>query len=81
MAVCWGGWHEDPAPALVAEAVGEIMANHSGTLNILLPEDNALVLLSWDCLFISVYNAKGRLRRLLKKIARSEGLAWRKAGR
>lgn len=80
-AVLWGGWYEDPAPALVAEAVREIMENHSGSLNILLPEDNALVVFSWDCLFISVYNAKGRLRRLLKKIARSEGLAWRKADR
>ena len=45
----------------------------------LLPEDDALLVLDWDSLYISVYNAQKQLRRLLKSIAQSENLAWRRS--
>lgn len=36
--VQWGAWIEQPKPALVAEIVDTIMENHSGTMNMLLPD-------------------------------------------
>ena len=62
-----------------ASAVKELIQNHSGTLYMLLPEDDALLVLDWDSLYISVYNAQKPLRRLLKSIAQSENLAWRRS--
>lgn len=79
VAVSWNGWTDSPQPKLVASAVKELMQNHSGTLYMLLPEDDALLVLDWDSLYISVYNAQKQLRRLLKSIAQSENLAWRRS--
>ena len=79
VAVRWNGWTDSPQPKLVASAVKELMQNHSGTLYMLLPEDDALLVLDWDSLYISVYNAQKQLRRLLKSIAQSENLAWRRS--
>lgn len=76
--VRWDGWKENPEPRLVADAVRDIMANHSGMLYILLPEDDALVTFEWDCLYISVYNAAEPLSSLIESIARSENLTWRR---
>lgn len=75
----WGGYKENPSPAEISAAVRELMENHSGTLSLLLPEDRALLVLEWDCLSIYVYNPGAKLRKLMKKIARSEGFSWRKA--
>lgn len=72
----WGGWSEDPSPEKVMEAVREIMVNHSGTLNLLLPEDDALVVFEWDTLSVRVYHPDGKLRRLMEDIAASEGMSW-----
>lgn len=73
----WGGYKENPSPTEISAAVRELMENHSGTLSLLLPEDKALLVLEWDCLSIYVYNPGAKLRRLMKKIARSEGFSWR----
>lgn len=75
----WGGYKDNPSPAELSGAVRELMTNHSGTLSLLLPEDDALVVFECDCLSLYVYNAGGKLRKLLKRIAHSEGFALRKA--
>lgn len=74
----WNGWIEEPKPEVIDQAVEEIMENHSGTLNVLFPDENTLIVFEWDCLNLSVYNPSAHLKVLLEQIARSEGLFVRK---
>lgn len=78
-AIQWKGWIDRPPPQTVEEALRTIMENHSGWLNVLLPEENILVVFEWDCLNLSVYHPPKEAQALLRKIALSEGLSWRKA--
>ena len=72
--VHWGDWLEDPSPALIAEAIETILENHSGWLNIFLPEENTLLVFEWDCLNLALYDPSPELLGLMEEIARSEGL-------
>lgn len=76
--VHWGQWLEQAAPELIAEIVDTIMENHSGYLNMLLPDKNALLIFEWDCLNLTLYNPDTELIELAEQLARSEGLfCWR----
>ena len=75
----WNGWRETPSPELVANAVKELLTSRSGTLNLLLPDDDALVVFEWDCMNISVYNPSENIKNLLSAIASSENMSWRRA--
>ena len=78
VSVHWGEWLEDPHPKLVADAVKTILENHSGWLNILLPEENALLVFERDCLNLTLYNPSPELLALVRQIAPSEGLfCWK----
>lgn len=79
VSIQWKGWIDRPTPQSVEEAVNTIMDNHSGWLNILLPEEYALVVFDWDCLSLSVYNPSEKMQTLMEKVAFSEGLFWRKS--
>lgn len=79
VAILWSGWVDRPSPKMIEEAVCEIMENHSGTLNVLLVEEDALLVFDWDCLNLSVYNPPKEVQLIMEKIAFSEGLFWRKA--
>ncbi len=79
MAILWSGWVDRPSPKMIEEAVCEIMENHSGTLNVLFVEEDALLVFDWDCLNLSVYNPSEKVQQLLEQIAFSEGLFWRKS--
>lgn len=79
VAILWSGWVDRPSPKMIEEAVREIMENHSGTLNVLLVEEDALLVFDWDCLNLSVYNPPKEVQLIMEKIAFSEGLFWRKA--
>lgn len=46
VSIQWTGWIDRPSLQIVEEAVNTIMDNHSGGLNLLLPEKNVLVLTS-----------------------------------
>ena len=74
----WNGWHPQPEPQRVKEAVQELMENHSGRLELLLPQ-KALVILDSDCLNLEVYGPDGEMQRRIAALAASEGLFWRKA--
>ncbi|MBR5534748.1 MAG: hypothetical protein IKU62_07880 [Ruminiclostridium sp.] len=74
MTVHWGEWVEDPSPALIAEAIETILENHSGWLNMLLPEETSLLVFEWDCLNLALYAPSLELLKLVGEIARSEGL-------
>ena len=75
-AALWKGWIDRPAPELIDGVIATIMENHSGTLNCVFPEENALLVFDWDCLNLSVYHPSERMCRLLERIADSEGLFW-----
>ena len=75
----WGEWIEQPTPELIAETVDTIMENHSGYMNMLLPDKNALLVFEWDCLNLTLYNPDAELAELTKQVAQSEGLFFRKA--
>ena len=79
VSVHWGEWIEDPCPELVADAIKTILENHSGWLNILLPEENVLLVFEWDCLNLALYNPSPDLLGRMDEIARSEGLFLWKA--
>lgn len=79
VAILWSGWVDRPSPKMIEEAVCEIMENHSGTLNVLFVEKDALLVFDWDCLNLSVYNPSEKVQQLLEQIAFSEGLFWRKS--
>lgn len=79
VAILWSGWVDHPSPKMIEEAVCEIMENHSGTLNVLFVEEDALLVFDWDCLNLSVYNPSEKVQQLLEQIAFSEGLFWRKS--
>lgn len=79
VSIQWEGWIDRPSPQKVEEAVSTIMDNHSGWLNILLPEENVLVVFEWDCLNLSVYNPSEKVQTLMQKIAGSEGMFWWKS--
>lgn len=77
--ILWNGWIEHPKPEQIAQAIAEIMDNHSGTLNCLFPEKNALLVFDWDCLNLSIYNPDAEMQQLLGQIAAAEGLFFRPA--
>ncbi|MCM1468449.1 MAG: hypothetical protein NC086_09890 [Alistipes sp.] len=78
--ILWNGWKDDPKPEDIDDAVKEIMENHSGTLNILFPEENVLLVFEWDCLNLTVYNLPENMKELVEKIALSEGFfCWKGA--
>ena len=79
VAVLWNGWVDRPSPKVIEGAVCEIMENHSGTLNVLFVEEDALLVFDWDCLNLSVYNPAEDVQSIMERIAFSEGLFWRKA--
>ena len=79
VSILWNGWVDLPSPKMIEEAVCEIMGNHSGTLNVLFVEEDALLVFDWDCLNLSVYNPSEKAQSIMERIAFSEGLFWRKA--
>ena len=76
--ILWNGWNNNPKPADIEAAVSEIMENHSGTLNILFPDEDTLLVFEWDCLNFAVYNLSESMKEIVEKIALSEGFfCWR----
>ena len=78
VAILWNGWVDRPSPKMIEEAIREIMENHSGTLNVLFVEEDALLVFDWDCLNLAVYNLSEKAKSIMEKVAFSEGLFWRK---
>ena len=79
VSVHWGNWIDQPTPEQVAEIMDKIMHNHSGWMDMLFPEQDALLQFEWDCMHLSVYNPDEDMCALLEQIAWSEGLFFRPA--
>lgn len=77
--VHWGRWIRQPSPEQLADIVETIFANHSGWMDLLFPEQDALLRLEWDCLHLAVYGPDEEMRGLLEQLARSEGMFFRAA--
>ena len=71
-------WIEQPSPDLIVGFVERIMQNHSGAMNVFLPEKDVLLVVDGDCLHITVYNPDEEMCNLMKNIAASEGMFFRK---
>lgn len=79
VSVHWGEWIEQPAPEQIAKIIDEIMYNHSGWMDMLFPDKDALLQFEWDCMNLSIYNPDDEMRELLEQIAWSEGMFFRQA--
>lgn len=78
--ILWNGWNDNPKPEDIDTAIGEIMENHSGTLNILFSDEDVLLVFEWDCLNLAVYNLTENMKEMVTKIALSEGFfCWKGA--
>ncbi len=73
-------WIDRPSPGLMENLICQMSENtFSGTLNILFPEEDMLLVFDRDCLNLSVYNPPQKVQPVMEKIAFSEGLFWREA--
>lgn len=79
VAVYWGQWIQQPSPQQVADIVDTILRDQSGWMDLLFPDQDALLRLEWDCLYLSVYGPDEEMRALLEQIAWSEGMFFRAA--
>ena len=70
-------WIEQPSPDVIVGLVERIMQNHSGTMNVLFSEKEALLVVDGDCLNMTIYNPDDELCILMKDIAASEGMFFR----
>lgn len=77
--VLWDKWIDKPDPEIIENAVSEIMAKHSGTLNCYFPNEDMLLVFDWDCLNLSIYNPPKKTHEIFRQIALSEGMFWRTA--
>lgn len=78
ISVSWGVWIDNPAPEQIADIIDTIMENHSGWVDIVIPDKQVLIQFEWDCLHMTVYNPDEELCRLFELIALSEGMFWKK---
>ena len=77
-AVSYGpDWEEHPSPKRLEELVNKCTGRRKGYFNLLLDQDRAMIILNGDDLYLSVYGPDLRLRRLLCRLAQSEGLFLR----
>lgn len=78
VAVHWGEWMEQPTPDQIAKIINEIMENHSGWMDLLFLDKDALLRFEWDCLNLALYNPDSELLELAEQLAQSEGLfCWK----
>lgn len=76
--IFWNKWVDYPKQEKVAEIISEMSEHHSGTLNVLFPQESTLLVFEWGNLNLSVYNPPEQVQAIMKKLASSEGLFWRK---
>ena len=79
ISILWDRWIDKPNPKIIDHVINEIMRNHSGTLYILFPDENSLLVFEWDCLNLSVYNPNDNMKILMGKLALAEGLFFWKS--
>ena len=71
-------WRKNPPPQELAGQIGTCGPGHF--LNILIPEEDALVTLYGDDLYMTLFHPSDKLVRLVGPLAASEGLFLRRGG-
>ncbi|MCM1543121.1 MAG: hypothetical protein NC121_17935 [Blautia sp.] len=72
------GFIDRPEPEVIVEIIRNAATDRSDTLNILFPDENALLVFDRDSLNLSLYHPDERMKALAEKIALSESLFfWR----
>lgn len=74
VSILMNDWIDYPKPEVIDKAINEIMKSHYGTLNIVFPEENVLLVFEWDCLNLSIYNPPKSMIEIMEKLALTEGL-------
>ena len=74
VAVLINDWIDRPKPEVIDKVINKIMKSHHGTLNIIFPEENALLVFEWECLYLGIYNPPKNMIEIMEKLALSEGL-------
>lgn len=64
--------------ARLAKRIEKIMLSQQGFLNVLLCDNHALLQVEGGSLYMTVYNADNCVEKVMRKLALSEGLFWRK---
>ena len=77
--VSYEEWIDNPTPETVVEIMDKVIHNTQDVMNIMLADKNTLIQFKGDCLNMSVYNPDNELCELLKQLAWSEGLFFRKS--
>lgn len=74
----WCGEWLASSPAEVEGLVRSLMEKQTGTMDLFFPEEDALLLLNGDDLYMTVYHPSEEMRTRMSALASSEGLYWRK---
>ena len=61
----------------LAKAIAKVVVRKKGTIDILLPTENALLQIIGGDLYITAYNCGDNIAQTLQLLAASEGLFWR----
>ncbi|MCM1064695.1 MAG: hypothetical protein NC420_09545 [Eubacterium sp.] len=78
VSVWQNGFIDRPEPEMIVEIIRNTAADRSDTLNILFPDEDALLVFDQDSLNLSLYHPDERMQALAEKIALSENLFfWR----
>lgn len=70
---------EYPGTEQIIKALEGCFGCDTYCLNIILPDNNALLTLNSDDLYMCVYNAEGELKELISQLVRAEGLFFYEA--
>ena len=71
-------WIETSTPFELADIISKVVFEQKGCVHILLSEEKVLIEINGGDLFITVINCNDRAEDILKVLATSEGLFWRK---
>ena len=71
------GCEKEPTPDYICKITEKVMNERSGDIYLLLKNDETLINIKGDCLYISVFNPDDAMISLFEKLALSEGLFFR----
>lgn len=71
--------NDSPTAKELIKLLDSFFNNDTAYINIILPECDTLLTLSRDDLYITVYNACGKVEKLISKLSDAEGLFFYEA--
>lgn len=74
IAVTYDGKYECPETEKLIDMLERCLCGETGFVNMFLPEYDALIALNRDDLYMTVYNADGKLVELIARLVSAEGL-------